>query len=62
MTIKYNVEIYEISTGKEENIMAKTSRYGAEKLYDIIVNNQRLNDLYDIRIVEDAVMEEEVYW
>jgi hypothetical protein len=62
MTIKYYVEIYEISTGKVEKRMEKTSRYGAEKLYDIIVNNQRLNDLYDIRIVEDAVMEEEVYW
>jgi hypothetical protein len=62
MTIKYYVEIYEISTGKVEKKMEKSSRYGAEKLYDIIVNNQRLNDLYDIRIVEDAVMEEEVYW
>ena len=62
MTIKYYVEIYKISTGKVEKRMEKTSRYGAEKLYDIIVNNQRLNDLYDIRIVEDAVMEEEVYW
>jgi hypothetical protein len=62
MTIKYYVEIYEISTGKVEKKMEKSSRYGAEKLYDIIVNNQRLNDLYDIRIVEDTVMEEEVYW
>ncbi len=42
--------------------MEKSSEYGAEKLYNTIVNNQRLNDLYDVRIVEDAVMEEEVYW
>jgi len=62
MTKKYYVEIYEISTGKVAKRMEKTSRYGAEKLYDIIVNNQRLNDLYDIRIIEDTVMEEEVYW
>jgi|TARA_R100000963_G_C4562734_1_gene50917 hypothetical protein len=62
MTIKYYVEIYEISTGKVANRMEKSSEYGAEKLYNTIVNNQRLNDLYDVRIVEDTVMEEEVYW
>ena len=62
MTTRYYVEIYEISTGKVEKRREKNSRYGAEKLYDIIVNNQRLNDLYDIRIIEDVIMEEEAYW
>jgi hypothetical protein len=62
MTKKYYVEIYEKSTGKVEKRMEKSSVYSVEKLYNTIVNNQRLNDLYDVRIVEDTVMEEEVYW
>ena len=62
MTIKYYVEIYEISTGKVEKRMEKSSEYGAEKLYNTIAFKYGLNEHYDVRIVEDTVMEEEVYW
>ncbi len=62
MTKKYYVEIYEISTGKVEKRMEKGTEYGAEKLYNTIAFNYGLNEYYDVRIVEDVIMEEEAYW
>ena len=62
MTIKYYVEIYEISTGKVDKRMEEHSEYGAEKLYNIIAFKYGLNEDYNVRIVKDTVMEKEVYW
>jgi hypothetical protein len=60
MTIKYYVEIYEISTGKVEKRMEKSSEYGITKLFNwLSIGTQ---NLYDVRIVRETVMEEEVYW
>jgi len=61
MTIKYYVEIYEISTGKVANRMEKFSEYGVTKLFNAVIL-RGTNDLYDVRIVRETVMEEEVYW
>ena len=41
--------------------MEKFSEYGVTKLFNAVIL-RGTNDLYDVRIVRETVMEEEVYW